>query len=109
MSMTDAEKLAVQEAKASTWKKVLIWGAVVLALVTIVTIVIVIVIKKKDPTAATKAIVDYAKNQTAKADLDAKIEVAKAQMVEEAVVAELLRIREIDDEAERTKRLAELL
>jgi len=41
--------------------------------------------------------------------MDAKIETAKARAVEESVIKELKRIREIDNEEEQAKRLAELL
>ena len=107
--MTDADKLAIQEAKASTWKKILIWSAVVLLFCTVIAVLLVIVLRKKDPVAATKEVVDYAKHQSALADMDAKIETAKARAVEDVVVEELKRIREITDEEERAKRLAELL
>lgn len=107
--MTDADKLAIQKAKASTWKKILIWSVVVLLFCTLVAVLIIVVTKRKSPVAAVNKIVDDAKYQAAKADMDAKIEIAKAKAVEGAVVDELKRIREIKDEEERAKRLAELL
>jgi len=107
--MTDSDKLAIQKAKASTWTKILIWSIVVVAFCTIIAVLLIIVLKKKSPVAAATAIVDDAKFQSAKADMDAKIKTAKARAVEAAVIAELRRIREIKDEEERAKRLAELL
>lgn len=107
--MNNADKLAIQQAKASSWKKILLWSGIVLVLCTGITILLVIILRRKDPVAATQAIIGYAKHQSAKADIDAKIATAKARFVEDAVVDELKRIREIQDEEIRAKRLAALL
>ena len=107
--MTDQDRLAIQQAKAPSWKKILLWCGIVLAFCTILAVLLVVVLRKQNPVAASKAVVDYAKHQSAKADITAKIETAKARAVEDAVVDELVRIREISDEEERAKRLAELL
>lgn len=107
--MTDVDKLAIAKAKASTWKKILIWSIVVVVFCTIIAVVIAVIAMKKNPAAASKAIVDKAKAESFKADMDAKIKEAEARAVEDSVVDQLKRIREIEDEAERAKRLAELL
>jgi len=107
--MTDADKLAVQNAKGPSWKKVLVWIGVVLALVTGVTILLVALFRKKAPAAATRDIIGYAKRQSTKADVEAKIEVAQAREVEASVVKQLEQIKEIKGEEEQAKRLAELL
>lgn len=109
MSLNDADKVAIQQAKGPSWKKVLLWVGVVLALVTGVTIMLVVLFRKKSPAAATNDIISFAKRQSTKADVEAKIEVAKAREVEASVVKELERIKEIDDEEEQANRLAELL
>jgi len=107
--MTEADKQAIAAAKGSSWKKILLWIGVGLLLVTLVTVLLVVLLKKKSPAASVNQIVDYAKQQNTKADMDAKIETAKARAVEESVIKELKRIREIDNEEEQAKRLAELL
>ncbi|KKN49137.1 hypothetical protein LCGC14_0645850 [marine sediment metagenome] len=107
--MTDGDKLAIQQAKASTWKKILIWSIVVVVFCTLVAVLLIVVLQRKSPVGAVDAVVARAKHQAAKADMDAKIKTAEARMVEDAVVAELKRIKEIEDEEERAKRLAELL
>jgi hypothetical protein len=98
----------VQEAKAPSWKKVLIWMAAVLALIVGVVVLLVMLFRKKGPVAATIDVVNYAKQQAAKADVDAMIAMARAESAEESVVKRLVEIREIQDAEERAKRLAEL-
>jgi len=98
----------VKDATAPSWKKVLIWMAAILALLVGVVVLIVMLFRKKGPIAATAEGVNYAKQQASKADIDAMIKVAKAEAVEESVVKRLMEIREIPDEVERAKRLAEL-
>jgi len=107
--MTDADKKAIAEAKGSSWKKILLWIGVSLVLVTLVTVLVIVLLQKKSPAASVNQVIDYAKQQNSKADMNAKIETAKARMVEESVINELKRIKEIDDEEEQAKRLAELL
>ena len=106
--MPDTATEKVKAATAPSWKKVLIWMAAALALLVGVVVLIVMLFRKKGPIAATTEIVNYAKQQTSKADLDAMIKVAKAEAVEESVVKRLVEIREIQNETERAKRLAEL-
>lgn len=107
--MTDEDKKAVAEAKGPSWKKVLIWIGVVLLILTGITVILVMAFRKKNPAAAAKEIIRQAKESNFKADVGAKIEIAKARAVEEATVKELERIREIEDEKERAERLADLL
>ena len=98
----------IKTATAPSWKKVLIWMAAILAVIIGVVVLIIMLFHKKGPVAATTEIVQYAKDQLSKADIDAKIATAKAEAVEESVVKRLMEIREITDETERAKRLAEL-
>jgi hypothetical protein len=106
--MTDETTQKIQEAQAPSWKKVLIWMAAGLALVVGVVVLLVMLFRKKGPVGATVEVVNYAKAQVAKADMDAKIATAKSEAVEESTVKQLEAIREIKDETERAKRLAEL-
>jgi hypothetical protein len=66
------------------------------------------VFRKKSPAKATTEIIRQAKKSNMQADLEAKVEVAEARAVEKTVVEELKRIKEIDDEEEQAKRLADL-
>ena len=104
-----ADKAAVQEAKAPVWKKILIWGAAILGLVTLIVVLVIMLIRRRTPGQAAKEIIQIARREVAKADMDAKIEVAKAKAKEDAVIEELHRIREIADEEERADRLVELM
>jgi len=110
--LTDEQKAAIQGAKAPGWKKVLYWTLGIIGLLLIIVIVIAVVVGsrgKKKPAEVAKDVVDFRKNQIEKADMDAKITAAKAAGAEKAVTDELERIKEIDDEYERSKRLAEIL
>jgi hypothetical protein len=107
--MTDETKEKVKEAKAPTWKKVLIWVFVVLGLLIGITVLLVMLFRKKGPASAVAEVINFAKTQNAKADMDAKIAIAKAEAVEEETVKQLEQIKEIKNEEERAKRLAELL
>lgn len=106
--MSDETTDKIKAATAPSWKKVLIWMAAALALLVGVVVLIVMLFRKKGPIAATTDVVNYAKDQASKADLDAMIKVAKAEAAEESVVKRLVEIRDIPDEVERAKRLAEL-
>ena len=107
--MTDADKLAIQEASRPSWKKVLLWIGVALLILTAITVVLVMVFRKKpNPAAAVKEVINQAKKSNMQADVEAKIEVAKARAVEDTVVKELERIKDIDDAEEQAKRLADL-
>ena len=103
---TTAEK--IKAAHAPSWKKVLIWVVVALALLTGLVILLVVLFRKKDPVSASLDVVNYAKEQIALADLDAKIATAKGEAAEEAMIKQLEQIRTLPDPDERAKRLAEL-
>lgn len=106
--MSPEDKQAIKAAKGPSWKKVLLWVGVALLILTAITIILVMVFRKKDPAAATKEIIDQAKAANQRADIDAKIEVARARGAEKEVIDELEKIREVDDEKERLQRLADL-
>ena len=106
--MSDQDRLAIQQAKGPSWKKILVWCGVVLLFCTGIAILMIVVLRKQNPVAASKAVVDYAKQQSAKADVTAKIETAKARAVEDAVVDELERLARSRQKAELCRLLARI-
>lgn len=102
------DKEAIKSAKGPSWKKVLLWVGVVLLVLTGITVIIVMFLRKTDPASATKEVLSWAETANAKADVDAKIMEAEARFAEDKVVDELEEIREIEDEKERLRRLADM-
>jgi hypothetical protein len=103
-----ALKKELQDAKGSIWKKVLIWGAGILAIIGAV-IGIVFLLKGKGPVKGVKEAVQKAKTESAKADMEEKIKVAEAQGAEKKVIEKLEEIKEMDDEVKRLEELNKLL
>jgi len=101
-------KKDLKKAKSSVWKKVLIWGGGILAIIGAL-IGILYLLKGKGPISGVKEAVQKSKNEVSKADMDEKIKVAKAKEAEEAVVKKLEEIKEIDDEVKRLEELNKLL
>jgi uncharacterized protein HemX len=107
--MTDAQKAAVQKAKGSTSKKVVWWILGVLGIIIVIITLIVIFLPKKDEKNAVDRIIAKTKHETDKADVEAKVKVAKAEGVAEEKIEEIKKTLEIEDTNERRARLAELL
>lgn len=106
--ISDDFKKELQNAKGALWKKVLIWGAGILAMIGAV-VGIVFLLKGKGPVTGVKEAVQKSKTESAKADMDEKIKVAEAKGAEKAVVDKLKEIRELDDEDKRLEELNSLL
>lgn len=101
-------KKELQKAKGSIWKKVLIWGAGILAMIGAV-IGLVFLLKGKGPVKGVKEAVQKSKLESAKADMEEKIKVAEAKGAEKKVVEKLKEIKEIDDEVKQLEELNKLL
>lgn len=107
--MTNAQKEAVKKAKGSVGKKVLWWTLGILLVVIVIVTLVVIFIPKKEEKNAVDRIIQKVKKETDKADIEAKVKVAKAEGVAEEKIEELKKTMEIEDINERRARLAELL
>jgi len=101
-------KKDLKEATGSLWKKVLIWGAAILAMIGAV-VGIIFLLKGKGPVTGVKEAVQTAKTESAKADMEEKIKVAEAKGAEKAVIDKLKEIKEIDNEDKRLEELNNLL
>ncbi len=101
-------KKDLKKAKSSVWKKVLLWGGGILAIIGAL-VGILYLLKGKGPVTGTKEAVQKTKNEISKADVEEKIKVAKAKEAEAAVVKKLEEIKEIDDELKRLEELNKLL
>lgn len=104
----DKLKKELQDAKGSIWKKVLIWGAGILAMIGAI-IGLVFLLKGKGPVQGVKEAVQKSKTESAKADMEEKIKVAEAKGAEKQVIDKLKEIKEIDDETKRLEELNKLL
>lgn len=109
VEMTDAQKEAVKKAKGSAGKKVLWWTLGILLVVIVIVTLVLVFLPKKDEKNAVDRIIQKVKKETDKADIEAKVKVAKAEGVAEEKIEELKKIMEIEDTNERRARLAELL
>ncbi len=107
--LTDAQKAAINDASGSKSKKVLYWILGILGVLLLGAIIVAVILGSRGKANLAKPIVDKVKAATARSDMEAKIEAAKASGAEKAVLDELDRIKEIDDDYERSKRLAEIL
>lgn len=106
--LTDEQKAAIQGAKAPGWKKALFWILGVLVILLIIAVVVAVVVATRGKSNPAKPILDKVKQVNDRADMEAKIKAAEAAGAEKAVLNELNRVKEIDDEHERSKRLAEM-
>lgn len=100
---------AIKDAKGSSSKKVLWWVLAILGIVIVLVTVVLIFIPRDDKKNPVRAIIDDTKKQTDKADIEAKITIAKANGVAETKIEELKKTMEIEDVDERRKRLTDLL
>jgi uncharacterized membrane protein len=107
--MTDAQKEAVKKAKGSVGKKILWWVLGILGVIIVIVTLVVIFLPKKEEKNAVDRIIEKTKKETDKADIEAKVKVAKAEGVAEEKIEELKKTLEIEDTNERRARLAELL
>jgi len=106
--MNEEQKKAVEGAKGSTWKKVLWWCLGILGAFGVV-FLLIFLFKKKTPGTAAKDVVAAAKQKIDAIDIEAKAEAAEAAKVEAAVVEEIKKTAEIEDEKERNEALAAIL
>jgi len=107
--VTPEQKKAVQEATGSIWKKVLWWGLGILGVIGVIVTLVLLFIPRKDKKNPVSAIIDKVKKETDKADVEAKVAVAKAEGIAETKIEEIKTVLEIDDVDARRKRLADLL
>jgi hypothetical protein len=108
MAVTQEQAAKVQEAKGSTWKKVLWWCVGILGLLGVI-LVIVCLLKRKGPLTSAADVVRETQLKIQEVDIQAKAEAAKAAGVEQAVVNKIVAITKIQDEQERNKQLALVL
>ena len=107
--MTPEQKAAVSAAKGSVWKKVLWWGLGILGVIVVIVTLVFIFLPKKEEKNAVERIIEKVKKESDKADVEAKVKVAKAEGVAETKIEEIKKTLEIDDVDERRKRLADML
>jgi uncharacterized membrane protein len=107
--MTDAQKVAVQKAKGSTSKKVVWWILGILGIIIVIVTVVLLFLPKQKEKNTVQRIIEKTKKETDKADIEAKVKVAKAEGVAEEKINELKKTLEIEDTNERRAKLAELL
>jgi hypothetical protein len=105
--LTKDQAKAVEKAKGPLWKKVLWWCVGILGVIGTI-VLLVWVFKRKKPSTAVKDVVAKAQAKVRAIDAEAKAKAAEAAGAEAAVVKEVKRIAEIDDEAQRARRMAEL-
>ena len=105
--LTKEQAKAVEEAKCPLWKKVLWWALGIAGAIGTI-ILLVWVFKRKKPSTAVQDVVDKTKAKVRAIEAEAKAKAAEAAGAETAVVKEVKRIAEIDDEAQRARRMAEL-
>ncbi len=108
VKISDALKIELRKVKGSLWRKIVL-GVVGVFLTILAFVGVVALIKKKPPIQAAKDEIKVMNHQIAKVELDAKIEVAKAQGAEEQVIVKLEEIKKIDNKQERLDELAKLL
>jgi len=106
--MDKETKQRIEKAKAPVWKKILIWSGAILGIITLLGIAIIMAVRKTGPSEAVASTLRLAKDASAKADIEAKIRKAEALIAEKEVLDKLKEIKEIDDEEERAKRLADM-
>ena len=109
VKMTDAQKTAVNKAKGSTGKKILWWVLGTIGVIIVIVTLVIIFLPKKEEKNAVDRIIQKVKQETDKADIEAKVTVARAEGVAEEKIEELKKTVEIEDTNERRARLAELL
>jgi uncharacterized membrane protein len=107
--MTEAQKAAVKKAKGSAGKKILWWTLGILGVVIVIVTLVVIFLPKKEEKNVMDRIIAKTKKETDKADIEAKVKVAKAEGVAEEKINEIKKTLEIEDTNERRAKLAELL
>ena len=107
--LTEDQKAAIRGAKAPGWKKAQFWILGVLVILLIFAVVVAVIVATRGKSNLVRPIVDRVKAATGRADMEAKITAAKAAGAEKAALDELDRIKKIEDEDERNKRLAEIL
>lgn len=106
--MADKIPESVKSAKGATWKKVLWWCLGILGIIGVATLVICL-LRKKGPLTAATDIVNGVKHKIDKIDAEAKIEIAKAEGVEQAVIDKINAAADIKNERERLQALAAAL
>jgi hypothetical protein len=107
-TLTQEQTTAVQEAKGSTWKKVLWWCVGILGLLGVI-FVIVCLLKRKGPLTSAADVVKETQLKIQEVNIQAKVEAAKAAGVEQKVVEKIAAITKIQDEQERNRQLALIL
>jgi uncharacterized membrane protein YvbJ len=106
LSQELANKIAA--VKTPLWKKVLWWTGGIL-LVVLIIVFFIWLFRWKTPIAAAKEVTDYIKSELFQSDMDAKINLAKAQGAEEAAIKKLQDIRDEKNQDRAFEELAKLL
>jgi len=106
--MDQEQKKAVEEAKGSTWKKVLWWCVGILGAIGVI-VLLIFIFKKKSPKVAASEIIDKAKQKIDAIDIEAKVAAAEAAKVEKEIVEKIEALKDIEDEKKRNEELAALL
>jgi hypothetical protein len=106
LSVTTVQKIA--STTAPLWKTLLWWTLGIGAVVTLVTLLIVMVSKKLSTSEAVEYVLGFTRAQVKQAEVNAQVEVAKADGVAEDKISEIKKALQHDDEFERAKALAAL-
>lgn len=101
-------KSDLSNVKAPIWKRVLWWTLAALGVIGVI-VLLIFLFRKKGPKEQVNDVINKAKAQIQKAELDEKIKVAEARGEEKAVVDRLKEIKKIDDAHEQAKELEKLL
>lgn len=109
VEMTAAQKEAVKKATGSAGNKILWWTLGTLGVIIVIVTVVLIFLPKQDDKNTVERIIEKTKQETDKADIEAKVKVAKAEGVAEEQIRELKKTLEIEDANERRAKLADML
>ena len=105
--LSEEAQKAAEEAASPLWKKILLWVLGILGVAGSI-VGIVALLKGKSPDKAAKEVIDETKRNIVKADVEAKIEAAKAVETEKEVLDKLDKIKETKDEQKALEELEKL-
>lgn len=101
-------KSSLKTVKSPLWKRVLWWTLAALGVIGVI-ILLVFLFRKKSPKEQMNEVINKAKAQIQKAEIEEKIKVAEARGEEKAIVDRLKEIKKLDDAHEQAKELEKLL
>jgi uncharacterized membrane protein YvbJ len=99
---------SLKSVKSPVWKRILWWTLAAFGVIGVI-VLLVFLFRKKSPKEQVNEVINKAKAQIQKSEIEEKIKVAEARGEEKAVVDRLKEIRNIDDAHEQAKELEKLL